>query len=312
MNKEAEPNLDVAHLGHIEVLTPNPESSLNCLVEVLGLEPVRVIGNSVYLRSWSDYDVHTIKLTASENAGLGHVGWRCRSQQALERRAEALRAVGAALNWVADDGHGPALQFHDPEGHLMEIYYESEKYVATEERFRSRLLNQPMRYSGRGISPQRLDHLSLQCRDVTPNREFLQAQLGFRVREQVLLDDNVEEGALLGVTHQVHDLSYTRNVNSSSGRQLHHIAFWLEERTDILRAADILRENDVPIEVGPARRNVSATMFLYFIEPGGNRIELISGGYSVYAPDFKTVIWTNETRGNAIYWGGSSVTKWWK
>jgi catechol 2,3-dioxygenase len=117
---------------------------------------------------------------------------------------------------------------------------------------------------------------------------------------------------LLGVTHQVHDLSYTRNPDNSSGRQLHHIAFWLEERADILRAADILRENDVPIEVGPARRNVSATMFLYFIEPGGNRVELISGGYSVYAPDFKTVIWTNETRGNAIYWGGSSVTKWWK
>ena len=35
-----EPVMDVAHLGHLEVLTPKPEESLRFFVDVLGM-PVR-------------------------------------------------------------------------------------------------------------------------------------------------------------------------------------------------------------------------------------------------------------------------------
>ena len=55
---------DVAHLGHIELLTPEPEASLRFFVDVLGLTEVGREGNSVYLRTWDDYEHHTLKLTA--------------------------------------------------------------------------------------------------------------------------------------------------------------------------------------------------------------------------------------------------------
>jgi len=39
----------------------------------------------------------------------------------------ALQASGLAVGWHEGElGHGPAFQFHDPDGRLLEIYYETE------------------------------------------------------------------------------------------------------------------------------------------------------------------------------------------
>ena len=64
---------DVAHLGHIELLTPRPEASLDFLTSVIGLHETARCGNSVYLRAWGDYERHTLKLTAHSTSGIGHM-----------------------------------------------------------------------------------------------------------------------------------------------------------------------------------------------------------------------------------------------
>ena len=80
--------MDVAHLGHLEMLTPKPEESLAFFVNVLGMTESGREGDSVYLRAWDDYERHTLKLTASKLPGMGHVAFRARSPQALERRGK--------------------------------------------------------------------------------------------------------------------------------------------------------------------------------------------------------------------------------
>jgi len=75
---------EVAHLGHIELLTPKLCESLWFFVEVLGLTETCRDGNSVYLRTWDDYEHHTIKLTAHETSGIRRMGLRASSQAALE------------------------------------------------------------------------------------------------------------------------------------------------------------------------------------------------------------------------------------
>ena len=47
---------DVAHLGHIELLTPKLCESLWFFVDVLGLTETCREDNSVYLRTWDDYE----------------------------------------------------------------------------------------------------------------------------------------------------------------------------------------------------------------------------------------------------------------
>ena len=304
MSTDPEPIRDIAHLGHVEILTPRPDESLEFFTRVLGMEAVQQAGASVFLRGWGDYASTTLKLTESEQAGLGHVGWRAMSPEALERRATALEATGRGLGWSDGDvGHGAAYRFRDPDGHPMEVYYEEEKYRAPEG-LRSRLKNQPMKYTGLGVGVTRLDHVNLLCTDVTVHRGFLQEHLGFKLREHIVLEDETEIGAWISVTPLVHDIAYVKDATGVPGR-LHHIAYWLDNREEILRAADILTEYEIFIEAGPAKHSITQAFYLYLYEPGGNRVELFSGGYLIFAPDWEPVRWNREERGTGVYWGGA-------
>src|SRR5260370_29092640 len=120
-----EPNSDVGPLGHLELLTPKPEESLRFFKDVLGLTESGRKGDSVYLRGWDDYERHTLKLTASKTSGMGHMAFRTRSAQALERRVAALKGSGYDIGWTDGDlGHGPAFACQDPASHQLEPYYD--------------------------------------------------------------------------------------------------------------------------------------------------------------------------------------------
>ncbi len=297
-----EPILDVAHLGHVELLTPKPEESLWFFKTVLGMSETDRAGQSVFLRGAGDYERHTLKLTEHSQAGVGHIAWRAVSPQALSRRVAALEASGLGRGWIEGDfGHGPAYRFFDPDGHRMELYYVADRYRAPEDQ-RSRLKNQPQRYAQVGAGIRRLDHVNLLCEEVTPNRMFMQEKLGFRLREHVILDDGTEAAAWISVTPLVHDVAYTLDATRTRGR-LHHVAFWVDNREDVLRAADVLLENDIFIETGPSKHAVTQAFFLYGYEPGGNRFEIFSGGYLIFAPDWEPVVWTQAERAKGQAWG---------
>ena len=95
-----EPNMDLAHLGHVEILTPKPDESLKFFTQVFGLTESGRKGDSVYLRAWDDYERSTLKLTASKSSGLGHCAFRTRSpcdpagQVEVEQKILAQRFLG--------------------------------------------------------------------------------------------------------------------------------------------------------------------------------------------------------------------------
>ena len=125
---------EVAHLGHIELLTPEPDASLRFFVDILGLTETGREGNSVYLRTWDDYERHTLKLTAHDTSGIRRVGLRAESQAALDARVRAIEATGLGVSWKdGDPGIGPTYLFRDPDGHEMELYWETEWYTPPEE-----------------------------------------------------------------------------------------------------------------------------------------------------------------------------------
>jgi catechol 2,3-dioxygenase len=296
---------DIAHLGAVELKTPDPERSLWYFRDVLGMDVVHRNEQSVYLRGFGDYACSTLKLTEASAPGIGCASWRAVSRPALERRVRAIEDTGLGLGWTRGDfGRGPGYRFRDPDGHLMEIYYEEEKYRAPEA-LRSTLKNLPQKYPARGVGVRRIDHLALLARDVGANRRFAEEQLGFRLREQVVYNQGrTEIGSWMSVSPVHHELAYVLDVKGGSGR-LHHFSLWLDNREDVLRAADILRENGVPIEAGPSRHNNSQAFYLYSFEPGGNRIEIYSGSFLIFAPDFEPVRWNEEERGTGVYWGGA-------
>ena len=89
--------------------------------------------------------------------------------------------------------------------------------------------------------------------------------------------------------------------------RLHHVAFWVDTREECLRAADIFVDHDVYIEAAPSKHGVAQGFFLYGFEPGGNRIEVTTGGYFVFDPDYEPVTWTAEERARGQFWGVKTI-----
>jgi catechol 2,3-dioxygenase len=298
-----EPIYDIAHLAHVELLTPKLDESARFFVEVMGMTASDQQGSSVYLRGWDDYEHHTLKLTAADIPGMGHYAWRTTSPQALQRRVAALEKSNLGEGWIDSEvGHGPAYRFSDPDGHKMEIYYDTVWYTPPEE-LRPALKNQASRFPARGVNLRRIDHINLLAADVHLNSQFMQDCLGLRLTEQIIFDDGSEKAAWLTPNNKTYELAISEDWSGAKGR-LHHVTYAVDSREEVLRAADICLENGVFMETGPHKHTIQQTFFLYVYEPGGNRFEIsCAGARLLLAPDWKSVVWSEEERKKGQAWG---------
>lgn len=300
-------NLDVAHLGYVELHTPTFEQSLRFFTELSSMHVVETTPSSAYLRAWDDYEMFSLKLTAHDTSGIGAVGLRAASPDALDRRVAAVERAGRGGRWRdGEPGRGPTYSFTDPDGHALELYFESERF-APPDGLRPALKNQAHRRPAHGIGVRRLDHVNYLARDVEANRDFLVDVLGALPTEQIQLDDGRVAGIWFTFCNKGYDIVYTGDWTRSPGR-LHHVAFAVDQREDILRGADLFLEDGVFIETGPHKHAIQQTFFLYVWEPGGNRIETVNAGARlVLAPDWKLVTWTAEERAKGQAWGLKTI-----
>lgn len=306
MNQPRKLDFDIAHLGHVELLTPKFEESIFFFKNILGLQEVYRNSESVYLRCWGDYEEYSIKLTKSEHAGVGHTALRTISPEALERKAKAIEATGRGIGWIdGDKGHGKAYRYYGPDGHIMELYYESNFYQAPDH-LRPTLKNQPQKFTGHGAAVKTLDHINFLSSNPEADGEFAEKVLGLRLTEQIVMNDGHKAAVWYRATNKSYDLVYTEDVTGAKGR-LHHIAFAVESMSDIVRAANFFIDHDVYIEFAPSKHAINQTYFVYVYEPGGNRIEICSGGYMIFAPDWKPITWTEEERKRGQAWGNKTV-----
>lgn len=303
----SEPCFDVAHLGHIELLTNRFEESLDFFVRVYGLTESGRDGDSVYLRAWDDYEFHSLKLTRSDTTGMAHCGYRTSSEAALHRRVAVIEKMGLGIGWTKGDlGHGPSYRFRSPDGHVFELYWETVKYDAPAGE-KPALKNVAQRFHGRGASPRRIDHFNLLASDVSKMRAFMVEAMGSRVTELIQLDNGRIGGCWFTVNNKGYDMACTEDHSGSRGR-FHHITYAADHRDDILRAADVFLENGVFIETGPHKHAIQGTFFLYVWEPAGNRVEIANAGARlILDPDWPTVVWTEADRRKGQAWGLKTI-----
>ena len=308
MPQPTNPSFDIAHLGHVELFTDRFDESLDFFTRVYGLTLSGQQGGSAYLRAWDDYELHTLKLTAHETTGVGHIGYRAASPEALARRVKVIEASGYKLHgWTDGDcGHGPAFRFEDPFGHVFEIYYETRRPDLSDAQ-KPALKNMASRFHATGACPRRIDHLNLLASDVAAFKTFMETCLGARVTEYIALDNGRLGGCWFTVNNKTYDIACTEEHGGGSAR-LHHVTYATDQREDILRAADIFLENGVHIETGPHKHAIQGTFFLYVYEPAGNRVELANAGARlILAPDWQPVRWTETERKKGQAWGLKTI-----
>jgi catechol 2,3-dioxygenase len=299
-----EPIFDVAQLAHLELLTPDLEATHGFFSNLLGMQVTERNDTSVYLRGYEEVYHHSLKLTKSPQAGLGHVAWRTRSPQALDRRVAEIEMSGLGLGWTEGDaGHGRAFKFATPEGHVMELFWEV-GYFSAPHGQGTALHNRPQRRPTSGVPVRRIDHLNLMAADVGVCRDFLVERLGFRERERLVVDGGGPViASWLGVTNLSHDIAMVPEPTTMRGR-FHHVCFHYTSSQHLFDVAELATEAGIAIEHGPGRHGIGGATFLYLMEPGGNRIEVIGDpGYMNFDPAWKTVDWQASEIAHAAAWG---------
>lgn len=300
-------NFDIAHLGGVELFTPKFEESLHFFRDLLAMREVARIGDSAYLRCWDEYQLYTLKLTASDTNGVGRTLYRASGPDALERRVAAIERSGLGHGWRDPEvGVGRSYEFEDPDGHLMALHYDTELYVPDDED-RPALKNQASAFPGRGVNTRRMDHINYLAADVTAAGEFWSDVMCARESERVRLDAGGYAARWFRFNQKSYDVVYSDDWTKQRGR-FHHFALAPDTREDILKAADIFLENGVYIEYGPYKHAINQTFFLYVWEPGGNRIELANAGARLLLdPDWPTVEWSQAERAKGQAWGMKTI-----
>ncbi len=292
----------ISQLAHVEILSPKPEQSLKFFTEILGLEESGHKGDSVYLRGWGEHFHHSLQVTAADAPGLGHIAWRAQGEDALEEAVKKIEASGQGQGWHDNGvGHGRAYRYRGPGGHLHEIFWEVERFKATGASAPV-FPNRPQRFSPRGVAARCIDHVTIASKDIMGDVTWFRDTLGHRFMEYTVLDDRPDfvVFAMTTTCERAHDMGLVPDFSGIPGR-INHVAFWVDQREEIRRAADVLLDADIPIEFGPGRHGHGEQDYLYFREPGGMRVELNSGGYRNYEPDWQPVKWTPSQGSNVYY-----------
>lgn len=294
------------HLGHLaflEITSPDVEASATFYVERFGLRVVDRIDGKVYLRCWGDYYRYSVVIAPGDAPGLANMAWRTESAEDLDTLVARIEAKGGHTNghWVDS---GPAIGRHytftGPQGHTMTLLWEIENYVADPEHA-SVYPDRPEKRSSHSAAPRFLDHVTIAAADVDAFAAWYSETLGFRIMARTYLDDApINVFSVLTTNEKSHDLGIVKDTSGVGGR-VHHIAFWADHPEDLVRTADLMIENGTPIEYGPSVHGIGEQNYLYFREPSTLRVELNSGGYRNYVPDWEPKRWMPSLGSNNFF-----------
>lgn len=286
--------------GHAQVRVLDLDEGVNFYGNVLGLTEVGRDGQGrVYFRAWDERDHHSLILRQADQAGIDFFAFKVASSADLDKFEKDLNAYGVATSRIpAGDllETGERVRFEIPSGHQIELY--AEKGPADT----PQMSNNPPPWNPeaeKGIAPIRLDHCLLYGPDIEKVQKLFEDVLGFYLVEEVLLEDGKTQLAIwLSCSNKAHDIAFVRHGEPG---KLHHVSFLLESWEKVLRAADIMSMNKVPIDMGPTRHGVTRGTTIYAFDPSGNRFETFSGGYQSY-PDWKHITWTWDEVGPAVFY----------
>ncbi|GAA3756933.1 catechol 2,3-dioxygenase [Microbacterium kribbense] len=294
----------LSHLSYIAVTSPDVEASVRFYEERVGLTVTDRVDGAVYLRCWGDYYAYSVIVLPGDQPSMSTMAWRTASPAALDEAVARIEAAGVQGEWVEVHKIGRAYRFTGPWGHSMTLHWDVTRHQS-EPAAASIYPDRPAKRSSFAGAPRQLDHVTIACTDVDAFAKWYNDVLGFRIMARTVLDEApISVFSVLTTNEKSHDLGVVLDGAKVPGR-INHYAFWVDTREELLIAADTLMENGVPIEYGPSIHGIGEQNFLYYREPSTLRIELNTGGYRNYVPDWEPNTWKPSQGSNNFYRNGS-------
>jgi len=289
--------MGVLKLGYLEVRVKDLAVARQYYTQVLGLQETDHVGGKLYLKAWDEQEHHQLVLVEDPVPGLNYMAFRLESPDDLELFEDKLERNEYRVQRVSmGDEHalGEAIRFTAPSEHRVELYYDM-RLVGN-----GLPLTNPDPYPDGlvGIHPPRMDHTLLTTPETPASFHFWNEIMGFRLTEQVVTPDGTPIAVWMERTHSPHDLAF---IPGNPGG-MHHFAFWLDDWSEIGRAADVIVRGGSTIDAGPTRHGITRGHTIYFFDPSGNRNEVFTGGYWA-DPKMEPITWTADKLWQGIfYW----------
>jgi catechol 2,3-dioxygenase len=284
--------MSVSHLGHVELVVPDVQASVDFLTRLVGLNVSEIDGDTAYLRAWQDADHHTCVLREGHEAAFVHAGWRVAEKTDADALEQRLNELGIESHWVEGSvGHGDSLRFVTPAGLPYEVYWEAVRYEASPE-LASQFPSHPSKVPPVSAPPRRIDHIGVNVGPIEDEQAFNLETLGIKHRYFGSIGGHLAF-SFFSSNALSHELAMVRNVRDT-GAELHHLCYFLDSPADVYNAAVMLRDNGVRLQFGPVKHAPSGGTAIYFLEPGGHRIELSSTVMLCLAPDWEPQRWEGE------------------
>ena len=277
--------------------------------DVLGLTENGRDGDSVYLRTWDDYEHHSLKLTAATTSGVGRTGLRASSQEALERRVVGDRGARAAASAGTTATRASARPTCSPTRTATSSSSTGRPSATGPPDAPAPGAEEPgPGLPGRGVGVRRLDHVNYLAADAADQRRLhlrRPRRPGHRAdparqRRDLRAVDALHQQVLRRRLHQGLDRSRTGGCTTSRSPPTPARTSCAPPTSPSTPACSS--------RPGPHKHAIQQTFFLYVYEPGGNRIELCNPtGRLVLAPDWEPVTWTEAERAKGQAWGLKTI-----
>ena len=288
----------LSQLAYAELVSPKPDETVAWLVDVLGLEETTREGQSVYLRGFAEWLHSSLIVTEGPEPALGRIGWRAYGPEDPEIIAKRVEG-----EWVGErPGRGVAYAYRAPVGqHLHEVFWETELYEAPTEKQEPDQLFRPQKFPGRGAQARYIDHVTIATPSIADDIAFYKT-LGARHTAQIHPEPgfNVFSTMTCNGTRHTHDLGLVPDFSGATGR-VNHIAYRVDQRLDVERAAEVFLASDTDIEFGPGIHGIDEITYLYVREPGGMRIEINAGGWVNQMPDWEPPVFGPRQSGTTLW-----------
>jgi len=300
--------MGVMRIGHANIRVLDMDAARKHYEGILGLIKTHEDKDgNVYLKGWDEWDKYCLILSPADKAGLNHIAFKVEADGDLDQLKQAIEDYGIEVEELPPGdlhGCGRVLKFDLPSAHECYLYAEKERVGKAV----GETNPEPWPDGLSGMGVHWLDHALLMCEldpekginKVADNVKFFKEVLGFNLSEQVMLgpDGDIMAAAWMFRTSTPHDIAFVGGPVSG----LHHCAFYLEDWSEILKAADLLGKRGVKIDVTPQRHGITRGSTIYFFDPSGNRNETFAGLGYLAQPDMPLITWTEDQLWRGIFY----------
>ena len=291
---------DILRAGALELVVTDLQASRAFYHEVLGLLITYEDSEEIHLRAFEEYLHHSLVLRKGPSPAVRLISYRVRSPKDLDAAERYFRELGVRVERLPKGttrGFGELVHVQDPLGFPLEFFCEAEHV----ERY-------TQRYDVFGAAALlRLDHFNILTPDIPAGRQHF-LDLGFGVSEEIRDELGTTFGSWMYRKQSTHDLALTQG----DGPRLHHFAFNVQERHEVLHICDrlgALRQAD-KIERGPGRHGVTNACYLYMRDPDGHRVEVFTSNYYTGDPDNPVKVWSVHDNQRRSWWGHAIIPSW--